>query len=163
LNVDVAPFLLSVRGDKPDVAVAGAKTVIAVETGLAKAAMDRTERRDPKKRDHTMQATEIAAVAPGFQLTQYFAEIGAPKFASLNVGNPGFFKTVNEQFGQFRGTNGPITRGRRSSKVCLQTVASNWLGRNRRFSNDYKYAVQTSQAMRDIPTIRVMLNRLAPA
>jgi putative endopeptidase len=107
LNVDVAPFLLSVRGDKPDVAVAGAKTVIAVETGLAKAAMDRTERRDPKKRDHTMQATEIAAVAPGFQLTQYFAEIGAPKFASLNVGNPGFFKTVNEQLRAIPGDEWP--------------------------------------------------------
>jgi putative endopeptidase len=89
--------MFELAGDKPDVAAAGAKTVLAVETGLAKAAMDRTERRDPKKRDHTMQATEIAAVAPGFQLTQYFAEIGAPKFTSLNVGNPDFFKTVNEQ------------------------------------------------------------------
>jgi putative endopeptidase len=89
--------MFELAGDKPDVAAAGAETVLAVETGLAKAAMDRTERRDPKRRDHTMQATEIAAVAPGFQLTQYFAEIGAPKFTSLNVGNPDFFKTVNEQ------------------------------------------------------------------
>jgi predicted metalloendopeptidase len=77
--------MFELAGDKPDVAAAGAKTVLAVETGLPKAAMDRTERRDPKKRDHTMQATEIAAVAPGFQLTQYFTEIGAPKFTSLNL------------------------------------------------------------------------------
>jgi endothelin-converting enzyme/putative endopeptidase len=89
--------MFELAGDKPDVAAAGAKTVLAVETGLAKAEMDRTERRDPKKRDHTMHATEIAAVAPRFQLTQYFTEIGAPKFTSLNVGNPDFFKTVNEQ------------------------------------------------------------------
>ena len=37
-----------------------------------------------------------------------------------------------------------------------------WLGRNRRFSKDYEYAVQTSEAMIDIATIRIMLNRLAP-
>ena len=38
-----------------------------------------------------------------------------------------------------------------------------WLGRNRRFSKDYEYAVQTSEAIIDIATIRIMLNRLAPA
>jgi hypothetical protein len=38
-----------------------------------------------------------------------------------------------------------------------------WLGRNRRFSKDYEYAVQTSETMIDIATIRIMLNRLAPA
>ena len=39
--------MFELAGDKPDVAAAEAKTVLAVETGLAKAAMDRTERRDP--------------------------------------------------------------------------------------------------------------------
>jgi putative transposase len=38
-----------------------------------------------------------------------------------------------------------------------------WLGRNRRFSKDYEYAVQTSEVMIDLATIRIMLNRLAPA
>jgi len=89
--------VFELAGDKPDVAAAEAKTVLAVETGLAKAAMDRTERRDPKKRDHPMQVTEIAAAAPNFELVQYFADNGSPKFTSLNVGNPDFFKAVNEQ------------------------------------------------------------------
>jgi putative endopeptidase len=89
--------MFELAGDKPDAAASEAKTVLAVETGLAKAAMDRTERRDPKKRDHTMQVTEIAAAAPNFELVQYFADNGSPKFTSLNVGNPDFFKAVNEQ------------------------------------------------------------------
>lgn len=89
--------MFELAGDKPDVAAAEAKTVLTVETGLARAAMDRTERRDPKKRDHMMQATEIAAAAPNFELIQYFADNGSPKFSSLNVGNPDFFKAVNEQ------------------------------------------------------------------
>ncbi len=89
--------MFELLGDKPDIAAAEAKTVLAVETGLAKAAMDRTERRDPKKIDHKMQVTEIATLAPNFDLVQYFAENGSPKFTTLNVGNPDFFKEVNGQ------------------------------------------------------------------
>ena len=37
------------------------------------------------------------------------------------------------------------------------------LARNRRFSKDYEYAVQTSETMIDIASLRIMLNRLEPA
>jgi putative endopeptidase len=90
--------MFELLGDKPDAAAAEAKTVLAIETGLAKASMDRTARRDPQNRDHMMQATQAVALAPTFELTAYFADSGAPKFTSLNVGNPDFFKAVNEQF-----------------------------------------------------------------
>ncbi|MGA8874306.1 MAG: M13 family metallopeptidase [Candidatus Korobacteraceae bacterium] len=89
--------MLELAGDKPDVAAAEAKTVLAIETALAKASMDRTVRRDPHTRDHMMPVTEIAASAPNFQLTEFFAESGAPKFTNLNVSNPDFFKAVNDQ------------------------------------------------------------------
>ncbi len=89
--------MFELAGDKPDVAAAEAKTVLAVETGLAKASMDRTARRDPKNRDHKMQVTEITTAAPNFELTEYFAGSGAPKFTTLNVTNLDFFKAVNQQ------------------------------------------------------------------
>ncbi len=89
--------MFELAGDKPEVAAGEAKTVLAVETGLAKAYMDRTARRDPKTRDHMMQVTEVETLAPNFDLTEYFADSKAPKFSSLNVGNPDFFKAVNEQ------------------------------------------------------------------
>jgi putative endopeptidase len=89
--------MFELAGDKPEVAAAEAKTVLAVETGLAKPAMDRTARRDPKNRDHMMPVTEVTTLAPNFQLTEYFADTKAPKFSSLNVGNPDFFKAVNDQ------------------------------------------------------------------
>jgi putative endopeptidase len=89
--------MFELAGDHPDIAAAEAKTVLAVETGLAKASMDRTARRDPKTRDHKMTVTEIATAAPNFDLTAYFASNGAPKFSTLNVGNPDFFKLVNTQ------------------------------------------------------------------
>jgi len=37
-----------------------------------------------------------------------------------------------------------------------------WLSRNRRFSKDYEYSVQTSETMIDIAAIRLMLNRIVP-
>jgi putative endopeptidase len=89
--------MFELAGDSPDVGAAEAKTVLAVETGLAKASMDRTARRDPKTRDHKMTVTEIAAAAPNFDLTAYFASNGSPKFSTLNVGNPDFFTQVNSQ------------------------------------------------------------------
>ena len=38
-----------------------------------------------------------------------------------------------------------------------------WLGRNRRLSKDYEYAVQTSETMIVVAAIRLMLNRLTAA
>jgi len=89
--------MFELAGDKPEAAAAEAKTVLAIETALAQATMDRTARRDPKNRDHMMPVTQVEALAPNFDLTEYFAQSNAPKFTSLNVGNPDFFKAVNEQ------------------------------------------------------------------
>jgi len=89
--------MFELLGDKPERAAAEAKTVLAIETGLAKAAMDRTVRRDPHTRDHMMLAADAIALAPNFELSEYFVESGAPKFSSLNVSNPDFFKAVNQQ------------------------------------------------------------------
>jgi putative endopeptidase len=89
--------MLELAGDKPETAAAEAKTVLSIEIGLAKASMDRTLRRDPKNRDHAMTIADIAAAAPNFDLNAYFADNGSPKVMSLNVGNPEFFKQVNDQ------------------------------------------------------------------
>ena len=75
--------MFELAGDKPDVAAAEAKTVLAVETGLAKAAMDRTARRDPKNRDHMMEV-QAETLAPNFQLDRVFcgqqsAEVRQPQ------------------------------------------------------------------------------------
>ena len=37
-----------------------------------------------------------------------------------------------------------------------------WLGRNRRFSKDYEFKVQTSETPIDVAATRRMLNRIAP-
>jgi transposase len=57
-------------------------------------------------------------------------------------------------------------RGQRAFKITgLTWIVERslaWLGRNRRFSKDYEYRVQTLEALIEVAAIRLMLNRLAP-
>ena len=87
--------MLLLAGDPAGETPAEARRILALETELAEANMDRTLRRDPKNRDHKMSVTELQTLAPALDLNRYFAETGAPAFTALNVGNPEFFKTVS--------------------------------------------------------------------
>jgi putative endopeptidase len=93
--VEYATQLFTLTGQSPKQAADSAQSVLRIETALAKAAMDRTARRDPKTRDHKMTRDEATALAPNFYWNRYFAAMGTPPFSSLNVSNPEFFKQVN--------------------------------------------------------------------
>lgn len=93
--VEYATQLFKLAGQTPDQAAASAQTVLRIETALAKAAMDRTQRRDPKMRDHKMSREEASALAPNFQLARFFSDSAAPNISVLNVTNPEFFKQIN--------------------------------------------------------------------
>lgn len=93
--VEYATTVFTLTGQSPQQAGESAQTVLRIEIALAQASMDRTARRDPKNRDHTMQRDAATAMAPNFYFDRYFTDINAPKFSALNVGNPDFFKQVN--------------------------------------------------------------------
>src|SRR5882762_2088820 len=93
--IDYVTEMFTLAGQSAEQAAESAKTVLRIETALAKASMDRTERRDPNKRDHKMKRDDAVAMAPNFSLNRFFVAVGAPIFTELNVGNPEFFKQVN--------------------------------------------------------------------
>ena len=93
----VTVFTLS--GQTSQQAADSAAAVLRIETALAKASMERTERRDPKNIDHKMSKDEAEALAPNFHLARFFSDVGTPTFTDLNVANPGFFKDVNTVVG----------------------------------------------------------------
>jgi len=93
--VEYATQMFTLAGQSAQQAADSAQTVLRIETALARASMDRTARRDPKNRDHKMTRDEAVGLAPDFYLSRYFAAAGAPRFSSLNVTNPDFFKQVN--------------------------------------------------------------------
>src|SRR5467141_4020789 len=55
-----------------------AKTVMAIETALARASMDKVDRRDPNKVYHRIERAGLKKAAPHFLWDTYFTEVGAP-------------------------------------------------------------------------------------
>jgi endothelin-converting enzyme/putative endopeptidase len=86
--------MFQLLGDDATKAAAEAKVVMAIETGLAKGALDSTSRRDPQKVYHKMSNQELVALNTDFNWNSYFDGVGAPKFDSLNVVEPDFVKNM---------------------------------------------------------------------
>jgi putative endopeptidase len=87
--------MFKLAGDPADQAAANAKTVLAIETKLAEAQMDRTSRRDPNNRDNKMTTGELAAMVPSFPIKTYVAAANSPSFEELNVVSLPFFKKLD--------------------------------------------------------------------
>jgi len=87
--------MFELLGDKPEAAAAQAETIMRIETALAKGSMTRVERRDPKSLDHKMTRSELATLSPEFPWPTFFARVGMPSLASLNVASPNFFKAMS--------------------------------------------------------------------
>jgi putative endopeptidase len=93
---DYAVGVFKLIGDSPEKAETEAKSVIDIETALAKGSLSRVELRDPNNRYHIMKVTELNTLAPDFNWTAYIGELRAPQFETLNVATPEFFKTLNQ-------------------------------------------------------------------
>jgi putative endopeptidase len=78
-------------GDEPAAAAENAEQVMAVETALAKASLDRVSRRDPKNLDHPFRRPELATLTAHFAWDRYLAGVGTGSVELLNVGWPDFF------------------------------------------------------------------------
>jgi len=82
-------------GDSGEKANADAKTVMELETALAKASMSRVQMRDPHAVWHKMTLPQLRELAPGWGWEAYFRQRNAPEFSSINVSQPDFFKETN--------------------------------------------------------------------
>jgi len=82
-------------GDAPQRAAGEAKTVMDLETSLAKGALGRVSRRDPNKVYHKMTEKDLASLSPYFAWNVYLRGVGAPATQVLNVTEPEFFKQMD--------------------------------------------------------------------
>src|SRR6478752_6665914 len=69
---------------------------MAIETALAKSALDVVSRRDPNKVYHKMSNAELQALSPQFQWARYFTGIGSPPIYAINVAEPDFVKAFGQ-------------------------------------------------------------------
>jgi putative endopeptidase len=84
-------------GDAQDKAANEAKTVMNIESALAKSSRTRVELRDPEKNYHPMTIAEMDTLTPDWLWEGYFHQIEAPALKQVNVRQPEFFKEMNQQ------------------------------------------------------------------
>lgn len=88
--------MFALLGDAPDKAAADAKTVLALETELAKASKTRVQLRDPEGNYHKMTVADLVKSAPGFDWSAYLSALGARDPGGIDVGQPEFFQRVGQ-------------------------------------------------------------------
>jgi putative endopeptidase len=88
--------MFTLAGVPAEQAAKNADTVLRIETELAKAALDRTSRRDPAKVYHLLKVAELNSISPSFEMKRYLAAIKAPNFPDLNVSEPEFVKNLSK-------------------------------------------------------------------
>jgi putative endopeptidase len=89
--------MFELAGDSPDKAAAQAKTILDMETALAKASMDNVSRRDPQKIYNKRTLQQIKTALPSFDWNDYFQRMGAPAVPFYIVSTPGFLDAMEGQ------------------------------------------------------------------
>lgn len=87
--------MFKMLGDNQATADKNAKTVMTIETRLAKASMSRVAMRDPNAIYHKMTVAELKKLTPVFGWDRYFKSMGIDQVKDLNVSQPDFVKEVN--------------------------------------------------------------------
>jgi predicted metalloendopeptidase len=88
--------MFELMGDPATTAAAEAKTVMNIETQLAKASQTRVERREPKNVYHRMPQAEVRTLAPSFPWEDYFSAVGLGGKGDVNVTAPAFFTEMGQ-------------------------------------------------------------------
>lgn len=89
--------MFKLMGDDPATAAQEAQTVMSIETSLAKASMTRVEMRNPESHYHRMDVAGVQSLTPAFSWRAYLTDVGYPDVKDINVGQPEFFNSLNEQ------------------------------------------------------------------
>jgi len=89
--------LFELTGESKTQSIVDAKTVLKIETRLAKASMPRILLRDPRAVYHPMTLAAVQKITPDFSWQSYFSDMGHPELNHLNLAMPEFFKVMNSQ------------------------------------------------------------------
>jgi putative endopeptidase len=92
-----AARMFELMGDAPDKARAQAQTVLAVETKLAEASMDRVQLRNPQLTYHKKTLAELKELGTNFSWERFFKDIGHPEIKEVVVRQPEFFKALDKE------------------------------------------------------------------
>lgn len=90
--------MLQLIGDKPEVALANAKKVLAIETAMATPRLDRVERRDRRKTYNPMSVADLQKLTPSVNWDNYIKGVGISKLDSVIVSQPKYMTALETIF-----------------------------------------------------------------
>ncbi|HMT08142.1 MAG TPA: M13 family metallopeptidase [Pyrinomonadaceae bacterium] len=93
--VEYVTNMFKLLGDTPDAAAAHSAKVMEMQTRLAKASLTTTELRNPDLRYNKITLAAAQELTPNINWTTYFAARGVTPEATLNFGQPNFFKEAD--------------------------------------------------------------------
>ncbi len=88
---------MQLAGESAETSAATAKTVLAFETTLAQARLTLVARRDPYQTHHKMTLAKLKELAPAYDWDAAFRLLKVPTTVPIDVIEPGFMKTFNQQ------------------------------------------------------------------
>jgi putative endopeptidase len=88
--------MFQLLGDDEDTAVKNAKTVMEMETALAKYSMTRTERREVEKTYNKMSVSELDALTTNIKWEAFFNTMNVNGVKEVVVGQPQFLKAADK-------------------------------------------------------------------
>lgn len=80
--------------DEPAVAEKNARTVMSIETQLAKASFTNVENQDPQKTYNKFDIEGLNKLSQNINWATYFKRTGYPDLKEINIYQPGFFKEL---------------------------------------------------------------------
>ena len=86
--------MLHLLGDSPDSAARQARTILDLETRLAKVSRTRVALRDPHRNYHLMSVVAMEKETPGVSWQPYFHALGLDDVKEINVGQPEFLQEL---------------------------------------------------------------------
>ena len=88
--------IFQLLGDNLEQAAKEAKTIMTIETQLAKASMSQIEQRDPHAIYHIKLVKDIDKETAHFNWTEYFTAMGQGEIKMINFAMPQFFTAMNK-------------------------------------------------------------------
>ena len=90
-----AEKLFTLTGSDAATAAKNAKTVLALETEIAKSHRTPAEQRDPQKNYNKMSLAVLDAQRPNIGWSNFFSKMNV-KVDSVNIGQPGYYTALNQ-------------------------------------------------------------------
>jgi putative endopeptidase len=93
--IEYVTNMFKLIGDEQATAAANAKTVMDIQTRLAKASLTPVERRNPANSYNKITVAAAQEMTPNFSWANYMTARGVTGVTEFNVGQPAFFKELN--------------------------------------------------------------------